>query len=190
MIRLSIDLNHGFTKNVGANRPIAWLLLALSVWLVSGCSSVSVTTQSAAQSAAQPADNQEEQADALDPELETLLAGDAAVAVPALIVAEREASSSRDLTTLSLLWRHDARIVDGRTTADSTDDYTWQGLPAILDRYELAVFPNPPPPFEESLTFDVANEGDEASVVYGVDEWRFVYTDGRWWIVELAYQRP
>ena len=137
MIRLSIDLNRGFTKNNGENRPVLWFLLAVSVWLVSGCSSVPAITPSSS-----PITVDEGTAiNALTASLQASLAGAPSEAIPALIVAERDASGARDLSTLSLLWRQDAQIVDGRNTADSADDYTWQGLPAILDRYQLAVFP-------------------------------------------------
>ncbi len=186
MIRLSIDLNHAFTKCNGKNCPVIWLLLAVSVWLVSGCSSVPVVTQSPSQSTVEEA-----VADyTLALPLQATLSGAPSEAIPALIVAERDASGAGDLSTLSLLWLQDARIVDGRTTVDSTDDYIWQGLPAILDRYQLAVFPNPPPPFEGTPNFDIVRDGSNAHVVNGVDEWRFVRSDGRWWIAELAYQRP
>jgi len=158
-----------------------WLLLLLSVWLVSGCSSVSVTTQSLSQPSSEPT---------LDASLVSTLAEDATAAIPALILAERTASATADLATLSLLWHSNARIVDGRNTSDPADDYIWQNRMAILDRYKLAVFPNPPPPFEDIPAFDIRHDEFSATVVNGVDEWQFVYTDGRWWITELAYQRP
>ena len=186
MIRLSIDLNHAFTKCNGKNYPVVWLLLAVSVWLVSGCSSVPVVTQSPSQVTVD-----EGVADyTLVPSLQAVVSDAPEKAIPALIVAERDASGAGDLSTLSLLWLQDARIVNGRTTVDSADDYIWQGLPAILDRYQLAVFPNPPPPFEETPDFDIVLDGSNARVVNGVDEWRFVQSGGRWWIAELVYQRP
>src|SRR5215216_5075995 len=66
--------------------------------------------------------------------------------LPALIVAERQASITGNLPLLAALWANDGRIVDGRGSAELNDDYRWVGRAAILDRYELAVFPAPPPP--------------------------------------------
>lgn len=190
MIRLSIDLNDGFSKNLAENHAATWFLLALSVWLISGCSPVPTSSQLSSPSALQPVEAEQVQAESLS----ALLASEANTAIPALIVAERAASSARDLATLSSLWQPDARIVDGRNTADPADDYIWPNRAAILDRYELAVFPNPPPRFEDVPTFDITHDtstGDpHATVVNGVDEWQFIYSDGRWWITELAYQRP
>jgi hypothetical protein len=126
----------------------------------------------------------------LEASLDSSLAAEAMAAIPALIMAERSASGARDLATLSSLWNSDARIVDGRNTSDPADDYIWQDRAAILDRYELAVFPNPPPPFEDVPAFDISHDEFSATVVNGVDEWQFIYSEGRWWITELAYQRP
>ena len=126
----------------------------------------------------------------LDASLAASLTAEAMGAIPALSVAERMASGARDLATLSSLWHSNARIVDGRNTSDPVDDYIWQDLAAILDRYELAVFPNPPPPFEGVPAFDISHDEFSATVVNGVDEWQFTYSGGRWWISELAYQRP
>lgn len=107
-------------------------------------------------------------------------------ALPALIEAERQAAHERNLALLQTLWAEDARVIDRRGTPQTDDDYRWPNRAAVLDRYVLAVFPNPPPiepVVPESLTVD----GDTAHLHAGVDDWTFVYRDGRWWILELAY---
>ncbi len=110
-------------------------------------------------------------------------------ALPGLVAAEREASIAGDPATLATLWSADSRIVDGRTTAASDDDYVWDGRDAILDRYVVAVFPNPPPPASfEALEITVA--GQEATGVNGGDRWRFTFADSRWWLTTLTYQQP
>jgi len=111
----------------------------------------------------------------------------AADALPALVLAERDASRRGDLPLLAMLWAGDARIVDSRGTAEPSDDYVWQGRNALLDRYAIAVFPAPPPPLEEPLALDITASGDMATATLGVDRWRFVQRDGRWWLLELAY---
>ncbi|MBE2236542.1 MAG: hypothetical protein IAE81_02050 [Caldilineaceae bacterium] len=110
-----------------------------------------------------------------------------AQALPALVLAERTAAGARDLTTLRQLWAEDARIVDSRGTLDPADDYIWDGRDAILDRYALAVFAVPPPPFTEPPAFDVTRTGDAAAASLGADRWRFRFDAGRWWLQELAY---
>ncbi len=181
MIRLSIDPNLGNSKNPGKNGLAMWIVLPFALLLIGGCSSVPAPTPTPPQSPFEST---------LDPAMVSALAADAAVAVPALIVAERTASAATNLAILSSLWHPKARIVDGRDTSDPADDYIWQDRAAILDRYELAVFPNPPPLFEATPMFDLVQDGLSVTVVNGVDEWQFVYEDGRWWITELAYQRP
>jgi hypothetical protein len=107
-------------------------------------------------------------------------------ALPALINAERQAAYARDLALLKLLWAEDGRVVDRRGTPETNDDYVWPSRDAVLDRYVLAVFPNPAPVtpvVPESLTVD----GDTAYLHAGVDDWIFVRHEGRWWILELAY---
>ena len=128
----------------------------------------------------------------LPDELAGELGADAETAARALIVAEREAAISGDLQTLAALWAPDARIVDGRGTGDASDDYVWQGRPAVMDRYSLAVLPAPPPPFEagqlDALTV-AADAGDEntAYAELGVDRWTLTRQEDRWQLLELAY---
>jgi hypothetical protein len=107
-----------------------------------------------------------------------------------LIAAERTAAHTGDLATLGQLWAADARVVDGRGTPATADDYVWSGRAAILDRYVVAVFPNPPPLAVELDGLALAVEGDEATASHGGDRWRFVWRDGRWWIAELVYSSP
>ncbi len=116
----------------------------------------------------------------------TATSGDEA-ALAALVLAERTAASERDLATLAQLWADDARIIDRRGTDDPDDDYQWEGRDAILDRYVLAVFPAPPPPFVEPLALTITRRGDSATATLAHDRWRFTYSDGRWWLQELAY---
>jgi hypothetical protein len=112
--------------------------------------------------------------------------------LPNLVIMEREASITGDLPLLATLWAEDGRIVDGRGTEETSDEYVWLGRDAILDRYRLAVFPAPPP----SLTLsDLAAatltvDDDEATLINGGDRWQFVRQDGRWWLQELVYSAP
>ncbi len=112
--------------------------------------------------------------------------------LPDLIRMEREASIAGNLPLLAALWAEDGRIVDGRGTAESHDDYVWQGRAAILDRYTLAVFPAPPPPLTvaDLATANVVVEGDTATLANGGDRWRFVRQEGRWWLQQLVYNAP
>jgi hypothetical protein len=118
------------------------------------------------------------------------LSAGAAETIPQLITVERTAAHTGDLVTLSQLWAEDARVVDGRGTPDLADDYLWSGRAAVLDRYIVAVFPNPPPPLVELDGLVVNVEGDRATATLREDRWRFVYRDGRWWILELVYSSP
>lgn len=104
-------------------------------------------------------------------------------------MAERLAAGDGDLGLLRQLWAVDARIVDGRGTPEDSDDYVWAGRDAILDRYELAVFPAPPPPLDNAqlAALAITVEGGTAQAELGVDRWRFVYRDGRWLLAELRY---
>jgi hypothetical protein len=112
--------------------------------------------------------------------------------LPALVVAEREASIEGNLPLLATLWAEDARIVDGRGSPETSDDYVWAGRAAILDRYEMAVFPAPPPPLTLADLADatLTEDGDSATMIHEGDHWRFVLQDGRWWLQELVYSAP
>ncbi len=122
--------------------------------------------------------------------LPSFVADPPADALPHLIAAERQASIDKNLALLAQLWAEDGRIVDGRGTVDSGDDYIWEGRAAILDRYQVAVFVNPPPALEklDDVTLQVA--GDAATARHGQDRWRFVKRAGRWWLAELRYSQP
>lgn len=115
-----------------------------------------------------------------------------AESLPMWIVIEREASGTGDLALLTILWAEDARIVDGRGTPVTEDDYIWSGRAAILDRYILAVFPSPPPPLtlDELSNATLTVEDDQATLINGGDRWRFVLREGRWWLHELVYSAP
>jgi hypothetical protein len=104
-------------------------------------------------------------------------------------MAERQAAATGDIAILAQLWSEDGRVVDARGTPDSGDDYVWAGRPALLDRYRLAVFPSPPPLLAESdlQSATIQVDGDQATLQHNGDHWRFIYQDGRWWILELTY---
>lgn len=116
----------------------------------------------------------------------TIAALPAEQALPALVLAERTASSARDLATLRQLWAEDALIRDSRGTPDPADDLLWDGRAAILDRYALAVFPAPPP-LTAPPELVVTRQADGATATAGIDRWRFTFAEGRWWLQELAY---
>lgn len=114
----------------------------------------------------------------------------AAIALPRLIATERQASIDQDLILLAQLWTDASRIVDGRGTAAINDDYIWRGRAAILDRYRVAVFVNPPPPLTLPNELNIHLDGEVASVRLGQDQWQFVREEGRWWLAELRYSQP
>jgi hypothetical protein len=109
-----------------------------------------------------------------------------------LVVVEREASIAGNLPLLATLWAADARIVDGRGSAETSDDLVWDGRDAILDRYKMAVFPAPPPPLTmgELVSAILTVKGDVATLVNGTDQWHFTLADGRWWLQKLVYSAP
>jgi len=125
----------------------------------------------------------------MPPALPTLAAAyqPADEALPALVLAERAAARAGDLALLAELWADDATLVDRRGTDSPADDLRWVGRAAILDRYQLAVFPAPPPPFAATPTLAFQLDGQHAHATLGHDRWRFLWKDGRWWLQELVY---
>lgn len=113
-----------------------------------------------------------------------------AATLPTLVMIEREASIEGNLPLLASLWAEDGRIVDGRGTSEQEDDLVWDRRAAILDRYQLAVFPAPPPPLTSTEDAILTVEGDTATLINQNDRWRFVLREGRWWLQELAYSQP
>lgn len=120
-------------------------------------------------------------------ELPPVIRGAGTEALPAMVAAEREAARTGDLALLARLWAPDGRIIDGRGTLETGDDLVWLGRDAILDRYVVAVFPSPPPPFVRPPLFLPTIDGSRATAELDGDHWSFVYRDGRWWLAELAY---
>ncbi len=106
----------------------------------------------------------------------------------ALVLAERNGAASLDLDGLATLWDVGGRLVEARGAPGPGDDYTWQGREAILDRYVVAVFPNPPPAPAAAPSLHAIIDGDSATLQYGVDAWQFVRRHGRWWITELIIE--
>lgn len=121
------------------------------------------------------------------PPAPAFVTADAATALPQLVAAERAAASSRDRGLLAQLWAPAARIIDSRGTPAPADDYAWVGRAAILDRYDLAVFPSPPQPFAAPPAFTPQIAGDTAAATLGNDAWRFHWDGERWWLLELRY---
>lgn len=111
-------------------------------------------------------------------------------AAPHLVAAERQAAIDRDLNTLAQLWAPDSRVVDARGTTAAEDDLVWAGLPAVLDRYVVAVFPNPPPSLDDLDGARLQVDGAQATFAVDHDRWRLVYAEGRWWLAELTYSLP
>jgi len=112
------------------------------------------------------------------------------IALPRLIEWERQASIDKNLGLLAQLWDEESRIVDGRGTPAPDDDYIWIGRAAILDRYVVAVFPNPPPPLAKLGDFTLHVAADRATVTHGQDRWQFVKRANRWWLAALVYSQP
>ena len=109
------------------------------------------------------------------------------VALPQLVASERDAAIRGDRLLLAELWAPAARIVDSRGTPAPEDDFIWAGRAAILDRYDLAVFPSPPPAFAGPPAFTPQVAGNAAAAELGNDHWRFQWDGQRWWLLELRY---
>jgi hypothetical protein len=107
----------------------------------------------------------------------------------ALVEAENRAANALDLATLSALWSEEATVIETKNTPDPHDDYNWRGKTAVMDRYQVAVFPNPPALFAEPIIEVAQVTGDTATLERGVDEWSFVQRGGRWWITGLVIGR-
>jgi hypothetical protein len=121
------------------------------------------------------------------PTAPAFVAAAAAVALPQLVASERDAAIRGDRPLLAQLWAPDARIVDSRGTSEPADDFSWSGRAAILNRYDLAVFPSPPPAFATPPAFTPQVAGDIAAATLGNDAWRFQWDGQRWWLLELQY---
>lgn len=119
--------------------------------------------------------------------LPAFVAGRAEEAIPQMIAAEREASRTGNLPLLAALWAEEGRIVDTRGTVEEGDDFVWPNRAALLNRYEIAVFPAPPPGLAELPQPQITVAGERATAVNGNDTWQFVWRTGRWWLEELRY---
>ncbi|MEX1020668.1 MAG: hypothetical protein WDZ49_13470 [Litorilinea sp.] len=126
------------------------------------------------------------------------VSGEPVQAIPWLITAERRAAGTGDLARLAFLWAEDSRVIDRRGTAgkeaDTSRHYRWEGRPAVLSRYRVAVFPHAPPPLVADALAQLElprlpslAEGAILSVENGADRWQFAWRGGRWWILELSY---
>lgn len=113
-------------------------------------------------------------------------------AITALILAERQAAIAHDIVSLGQLWADNAQIVDGRNSITPDDDYRWQGRAAILDRYQVAVFPFVLPPLTAlDASAVITITGKQALVQHLTDEWQLTKVAERWWLTELNYSvRP
>lgn len=158
-------------------RVIYWLIVALlsgSLWACAAPKTVPPATVQPDQSIVQPPAFVSEAAD---------------VALPQLVNAERTAAHERNLALLASLWAEAGEVVDGKATADTNDDYHWQGRAAVLDRYQVAVFPNPPPLREGTPALELRVDGSHAYAVDSEnhDQWEFTFQQGRWWLLVLRY---
>lgn len=118
-----------------------------------------------------------------------------------LIFAERAAAHRGELSQLAMLWAEESRVIDRRGHEDARHHYVWQGKDAVLNRYVVAVFPHAPPlladdalnelildaEFESTRRVENLQEGDIVRAVNNGDRWRFIWQEGRWYILELSY---
>ena len=146
-------------------------------------------------------------------DLPTFLFEPSEQALVQLVALEREAANRSNLLLLNQLWDTEGQVIDGRGTVTPEDDYRWRGQRAVLDRYRVLVFPNPPPlrtalprlllqPIaEQSLeknrtdTFErvgsIHLKNGQTQIVAtdldNGDDWQFVFHHGRWWLLVLRY---
>lgn len=153
-----------------------YIIMAIGVYFMAGCATVSPPVVLPMPTVTVPAP--------------AFVTAPSAVALPQLVEAERQASIDKNLGLLAALWAEDSRIVDGRGTRQTEDDYVWAGRAAVLDRYGVAVFPNPPPPLQLHGDLSLQVKGDTATGQHGQDRWRFVKRGNRWWLAELRYSQP
>jgi len=122
----------------------------------------------------------------LDPTTIAFASEDGEIAAPLLVQAERNAAAAGDMALLAALWTNNARIVEARDPTDESDDYTFAGRQAVLDRYLVAVAQNRPTPLDTPPSAPVTVAGETATMINGVDTWTFVLREGRWWIHSLV----
>ncbi|MFN8445046.1 MAG: hypothetical protein U0175_29940 [Caldilineaceae bacterium] len=158
-------------------RVIYWLIVVLLGTTLWAC---------AAPATLPPANEQASEPTAQTP---AFVSEAADVALPQLVNAERTAAHERNLALLATLWAEAGQVVDGKATADTSDDYHWQGRAAVLDRYLVAVFPNPPPLRERDPSLELRVDGTHAYAVdtENHDQWEFTFEQGRWWLLVLRY---
>jgi len=114
-----------------------------------------------------------------------------------LLEAESRGVVSKDMDLLTAIWVEDAVVTDAKHTSDdSSDDASWQGVDAVLDRYVTLVFPGNPT-VAAPADMQIVIDGDTATALSttrindelspGGDRWTFVKRGGRWFIQSLTY---
>ena len=118
-------------------------------------------------------------------------------AILRLLRSESEAVVAKDIDGLALLWTEESTVTDAmHTPVDPKDDAVWRGIDAVLDRYQVVVFPGNPQ-YAEPGDVQIEIAGDQATarsttrigdeVSPGGDLWVFRRQDGRWQISSLTY---
>ncbi len=116
-----------------------------------------------------------------------------------LVAAEAEAVRQQDIDALAGLWLPEGVIVDANHTPDDPlDDRSWEGWPAIQERYVSEVFPfvadpvTVPRPRVDVPSVEVY--GDQAEVAVPgpdgrttQDEWLLRRQEGHWRLARLAF---
>lgn len=167
-----LTMPHDSRNHLTARRILLAMLLT-ALLAIAGCAP------------AAPADRTPPPTPTFDPERLAFAGDEAEVALPLLVQTERNAAAAGDLALLAHLWAEDATIVERRGGASESDDYRWEGRAAILDRYMVAVAQNRPAPLAAPPDAPISIDGDAAILINGVDTWRFVFRDDRWWIESL-----